>query len=141
MERERVVTVVSTGRRYFGFSKVCGAIYTSIKTSYTNIIRMWNIISSPATPTVCLEQKSEHFQSRNVALSMPSPSKRIIAFEIICNVAYYSAAKFSFPIEQPSDNATKYGIRRSWKVKVKPNLGCCNSIAITISYISVFVSS
>ena len=37
--------------------------------------RMWNMISSPATPTVCLEQKSENFQSRNVTLSMPSQSK------------------------------------------------------------------
>ena len=47
--------------------------------------RMWNMISSPATPTVCLEQKSDNFQSHNV----------------------------------------------------KPNLGCCSNIAITISYISV----
>ena len=38
--------------------------------------RMWNMISSPATPTVCLEQKSENFQSRNVTLSMPSQSKK-----------------------------------------------------------------
>ena len=27
--------------------------------------RMWNMISSPATPTDCLEQKSENFQSCN----------------------------------------------------------------------------
>ena len=33
--------------------------------SCTNPTRMWNI-SSPATPTVCLEQKSENFQSCNV---------------------------------------------------------------------------
>ena len=38
--------------------------------------RMWNMISSPATPTVCLEQKSENFQSRNVTLSMPSQSQK-----------------------------------------------------------------
>ena len=38
--------------------------------------RMWNMISSPATPTVCLEQKSDNFQSRNVTLSMPSQSKK-----------------------------------------------------------------
>ena len=38
--------------------------------------RMWNMISSPATPTVCLEQKSDHFQSRNVTLSMPSQSQK-----------------------------------------------------------------
>ena len=37
---------------------------------------MWNLISSPATPTVCLEQKSENVQSRNVTLSMPSQSKQ-----------------------------------------------------------------
>ena len=48
---------------------------------------MWNMISSPATPTVYLEQKSENFQSRNVTLSMPSQSKKIV-FKIICNVAY-----------------------------------------------------
>ena len=65
----------------------------------------------------------------------------IIAFEIICNVAYYSAAKFAFPIEQPFDKATKCDIRWSWKLKVKPNLGYCSNIVITISYISVFVSS
>ena len=66
---------------------------------------------------------------------------KIIVFEIICNVAYHSVAKFTFPIEQPSNKATKCGIRGSWKLKVKPKLGCCNNIAITISYISVFVSS
>ena len=38
--------------------------------------RMWNMISSPATPTMCLEQKSENFQSRNVTLSMPSQSQK-----------------------------------------------------------------
>ena len=27
---------------------------------------------------------------------------------MICNVAYYSAAKFTFPIEQPSNKATKF---------------------------------
>ena len=37
---------------------------------------MWNMILSPTTPTVCLEQKSENFQSRNVTLSMPSQSKQ-----------------------------------------------------------------
>ena len=64
----------------------------------------------------------------------------IIVFEMICNVANYSGAKFTFPIEQPSNKA-KCGIRRSWKLKMKPNHGCCSNIAITISYISVFVSS
>ena len=38
--------------------------------------RMWNMISSPATPTVCVEQKSENFQSRNVTLSIPSQSQK-----------------------------------------------------------------
>ena len=66
---------------------------------------------------------------------------KIIVFEIICYIAYHSAARFTFPIEQPSNKAAKCGIRRSWKLKVKPNLGCCCNIAITISYISVFVSS
>ena len=38
--------------------------------------RMWNMISSPATPKVCIEQKSDKLQSRNVTLSMPSQSKK-----------------------------------------------------------------
>ena len=101
--------------------------------------RMWNMISSPASPTVCLKQKSESFQSLNVTLLMPSPSKKIIVFEIICNVAHYCASKFTFPIEQPSNEVTNCGLRRSWKLKVKPNLVCCSNIAITISYISVFM--
>ena len=104
------------------------------------ITRMWNMMSSPATNTVSLEQKSKNFQSRNVTLTMPSPSKKIIAFEIVRNVAYYIAAKFTFPIEQPSDRTTKCGIRRSCKLKVKPNNGCSSSIALSISYILVFVS-
>ena len=66
---------------------------------------------------------------------------KIIVFEIICNVAYYSATKITFPIAQPSNKATKCGIGGFWKLKVKPNLSCCSNIAITISYISVFVSS
>ena len=57
---------------------------------------------------------------------------KIIVFEIICNFAYYSAAKFTFPIKQPSNKATKFGIRQSWKLKLKPNLVCCSNIAITI---------
>ena len=66
---------------------------------------------------------------------------KIIVFEIICNVACYSEAKIAFSIAQPSNKATKCDIRGFWKLKVKPNLGCCSNIAITISYISVFVSS
>ena len=50
---------------------------------------------------------------------------KIIVFEIIWYVAYHSAAKFTFPIEQPSNMAAKCGIGRSWKLKLKPNLGCC----------------
>ena len=42
----------------------------------TNVTRMWNMILSAATPTVCLQQKSENFQSRNVTLSMPSSSQK-----------------------------------------------------------------
>ena len=97
---------------WHGFDKQSLSNLKSIKT------RMWSMISSPATPTVCLEQKSVNFQSRNVTLSMPSPSKKIV-FEIICNVAYHSAARFTFPIEQPSNKATKCvkcGIRWSWKL-------------------------
>ena len=66
---------------------------------------------------------------------------KVSTWHFRCNFVYYSAAKFTFQIEQPSNKATKCGIRRSWKLKVKPNLGCCSIIAITISYISVFVSS
>ena len=66
---------------------------------------------------------------------------KIIVFEIICNVAYYYAAKITFPIAQSSNKATKCDIKGFWKLKVKPNLGCCSNIALTISYISVFVSS
>ena len=99
------------------------------------------MISSPATPTVCLAQKSENFQSRNVTLSMPSPSQKYNVFEIICHDAHYSAAKFTFPIEQSSNKATKFGIRQTWKLKVKLNDGCCSNIAITVFCISVFVSS
>ena len=43
---------------------------------YIYLTRMWNMISSPATPTVCLEQKYENFQSRDVTFSMPSPSQK-----------------------------------------------------------------
>ena len=32
---------------------------------------------------------------------------KTIVFEIICYVAWYSAAKFTFPIEQPSSKAAK----------------------------------
>ena len=63
---------------------------------------------------------------------------KIIVFEIICYIAYYAAAKFTLSIEQPFNMVAKSGIRQSWKLKVKPNLGCCSNIAITISYISVF---
>ena len=69
----------------------------------------------PATPTVCPGQKSENFQSRNVTLSMPSSSKKTIAFDMICYAAYSSAAKFKLPIQQPS--TAKCGIRRSWKLQ------------------------
>ena len=106
--------------------------------SMTIPTRMWNMIPSPATPTVCLEQKSEYFKVQrdiNVAVII----SKIILFEVICFVAYYSAAKFTLPIEQPSNNAAKCGIRRSSKLKVKPNLGRRSSIAMNISDISVFV--
>ena len=63
---------------------------------------MWNMISSPATPTLCLEQKSESFQSRNMILSMASPLNNC------------TATKFTLPNEQPSNKTAKCGIRRSW---------------------------
>ena len=66
---------------------------------------------------------------------------KIIVFEIISIFAYHSAAKSTFPIEQPSNKVTKCGIMRSWNLKVKRNRGCCSNIAIAVSFISVFVSS
>ena len=66
---------------------------------------------------------------------------KIIVFDIICYVDYYSAAKFKLQIQQPSYIAVKCGIRRSWKLKVKQNLDCRSNIALTTSYISIFVSS
>ena len=132
---------ISTGNLFMGTSetwKLSLKIYKSIKTLRFGT-RMWNMISSPATRTVCLEQKSGKSQSRNVTLLTPSPSKKKIVFEMICYVAYYSAIKFTFPIEQPPNKAAKCGSMRPWKLKLKPTLGCCSNIAITISYISVFV--
>ena len=53
--------------------------------------RMWYIISSAATTTVCLEQKSENFQSRNVTLSMPSSSKNnCIWHNLLCCLLFCS---------------------------------------------------
>ena len=86
-------------------------------------------------PTAWLEQESQCEIIDAITLY------KIIVFEIICYVAYYSPATFTFPIEQPSNKAAKCDTMRSWKLKVKPNLGCCSNTAITISYISVFVSS
>ena len=94
------------------------------------------MISSPAMPTVCLEQKSEKSQ-RDIIDAVTISN--MIVFDIICYVAYHSAAKLTLSIEQPSNMAAKCDIRWSWKLKVKPNLYCCSNKAITISYISVFV--
>ena len=62
-------------------------------------------------------------------------------FTVICYVGYYSAANFDLLLLQPSNMAAKCGIRWSWKPKVKPNLGFHSNIAVTISYITDFVSS
>ena len=53
--------------------------------SSINATRMGNMISTPATPTLCLEQKSENFQ-RDIIDAVTI--YKIIVFEIICNVAY-----------------------------------------------------
>ena len=45
------------------------------------------MISSPATPTVCIEQKSEFSKSQRDIIDAVTISK-IIVFEIICNDAY-----------------------------------------------------
>ena len=57
-------------RQLLQFKVICYIKTTLIWT------RMWNMISSSATPTVCLEQKSENFQSSNVTLSMPAQYKK-----------------------------------------------------------------
>ena len=67
------ITFSELQQRKYQLNKVL-AIYEAIP--FTNSTRMWNMISSPATPTVCLEQKSGNFQSRNVTLSMPSQCKK-----------------------------------------------------------------
>ena len=59
---------------------------------------MWNIMSSPATPTVRLGQKSENSKSQRDIIDADTISK-IHVFEMICNFAYQTAAKFTFPIE------------------------------------------
>ena len=102
--------------------------------------RMWNVISSPRRLQCVLSRNLQNFKSQRDIIDAVTISKTIV-FEMICNVVYYSGAKFIFPTDQPSNKATKSGIRRSWKLKVKPNHCCCSNIAISISYISVFVSS
>ena len=72
------------------------------------------MISSPATPT---EYESwaeiwEFSKSQRDIIDAVTISK-IIVFEIICYVAYYSTAKYTLPIEQPSNKDAKCGIRRS----------------------------
>ena len=44
----------------------------------------------------------EFSKSRRDIFDAITISKKIV-FEIICNSAYHSAAKFTFPIEQPSN--------------------------------------
>ena len=60
-----------TGQKHIFFNS--SMKYVIIRTWQT---RIWNMISSPATPTVCLEQKSDNFHSRNVTLSTPSQSQK-----------------------------------------------------------------
>ena len=66
---------------------------------------------------------------------------KIIVVDIICYVGYDCVAKCILSILQPSNMAANCGLMRSCKPKVKPNLGCRSTIAITLSYISVFISS
>ena len=109
-------------------------------TMSANKTGMWNMIypSSPATPIWEFSQHLWHYRCRHHL------KNNCIWDNLQCFLYYYSAAKFTFPIEQtpgPIKPPAKCGIRRSWKLKVKLNLGCCSNIASTISYISVFVSS
>ena len=50
---------------------------------------------------ICECSKSQHDITDAVTIA------KIIVFEMICYVAWYSAAKFIFPIEQPSNKAAK----------------------------------
>ena len=54
----------------------------------------------------------------------------IIVFEIICYVAYYSAALHILPIEQPSNKAAKCGTRRSFHISLK-----VNGVSLTINQV------
>ena len=67
--------------QFFFFSKIVRGykhptMWICAETLFHTSTRMWNMISSPTTPTMCLEQKYENFQSRNVTFSMPSPSQK-----------------------------------------------------------------
>ena len=95
--------------------------------------RMWYMIWSPAMQTICLEQNSENFQSRAVTSSLTSSSqKKLYLIEFAMLVKILQPNFICLWILQPSNMATKCGHGRSWKTKVKPNLGCHNSIAIYI---------
>ena len=112
-----------------------------LKLATGRVTRLWNMISSPAMPTVCLEQKSENFQSRNVTLLVPSPSQKYNVFEIIAILLIILQLHLHFQLNNHPIRPPKFGIRRSWTLKAKLNDGCCSNIAKTIFYISVFVSS
>ena len=102
--------------------------------------RMQYMISSPVMPTVSWAEIWEFFKSQRDIIDAVTITK-IIVFDIICCVYYYSAANFKLPILQLSNMAARGGVKRSSKSKVKPNLGCRSNIAIINSYISVFVWS
>ena len=84
-------------------------------------------ISSPAMPTCVLDRNLRIFVTWHYPCSY---NLKIIVFDIIWYAVYYSAAKFKLPTLQPSNMATKCGIRWSWKLKVKPIIGCRNTIVI-----------
>ena len=52
---------------------------------------------------------------------------KIIVFEIICYVAWYSAAKFTFPIEQPSNKCQGHPVSL-WRWPLTCNLEKCSSL-------------
>ena len=71
------------------------------------------MISSPATPTVCLEQKSENFQRRNVTLSMLSPSQNNCIWDNLQSCLLFCKKKLHFqlnnhPIRPPIAASRKY---------------------------------
>ena len=88
-----------------------------LKQLITEKTRMWYMISSPARPTVCLQQKSENFQSRKVTSSMPSSSQILLYFTwfVMLLITLQANLNFQFnnhPIWPPNAASCHLG---NWK--------------------------